>query len=213
MLHDTEARASGRAHLSAADPTIRRLLERYGDLWPRRPRNQLQALSLLVLDQQISVHAARAIRLRLEAALERRWSLGALERCSDAELSRCGLSTAKRRTLRAIVAASRDGSLRLRSLSKLPDEAVVQHLVQVPGIGPWTAQMFLIFALGRPDVLAPTDLGLQNAARDLYGLVTRPDAARFEALAHAWRPYRSLASVYLWASLEKGNWKPRAQTC
>lgn len=208
-LHEARLRASARTHLRRSEPVMAGLVERYGDLWPRRPRSHLQALVGLVIDQQISVHAAAAIRGRLGARLEQHWSIEALAALSDEDLLRCGLSTAKRQCLRTIVAASADGRMRWRSLATLPDAELLRHLTQLRGIGPWTAQMFQLFALGRPDVLAPGDLGLQNAARALYGLRSRPDARRLTQLARPWAPYRSLASVYLWASLEKGNWRPR----
>ena len=185
------------------------LVARYGDVWPRRPQNMLQGLIGLVLDQQISVHAAAAMRHRLRERLDDRWTADALGALDDADLIQCGLSAAKRRTLRGIVAASRDGELDGRRLASMDDDALVARLTRIRGIGPWTAQMFQLFALGRPDVLAPGDLGLQNAARDRYELGGRPDADRLARLAEPWRPYRSLASVYLWASLERGNWKAR----
>jgi DNA-3-methyladenine glycosylase II len=208
-LHDERQLRAARAHLAAGEPVMAELVERYGEFWPPRPRSPLRALVGLVLDQQISVHAAAAIRKRLNARLRGRWSAASLAALDEADLAACGLSTAKRRTLAAILAAQREGQLDWRRLSARPDPQVLEALTQIHGIGPWTAQMFLLFALGRPDVLAPADLGLQNAARAQYRLPSRPDAAHFSRLAQPWQPYRSLASVCLWASLERGNWRPR----
>lgn len=206
-LFDPRQRRLGRQHLSRSDPKLAALLRRHGDVFPRRPRSRLRAMMQLVIDQQISVHAARAIRARLHSRLQGRWTASAIAALSDDDLGLCGLSRPKQRTTRALLDALDRGELEWRRIGRLEDAEVIRELTRIKGIGPWTAQMYLLFALGRADVMATGDLGLQNAAMRLYGLRQRPDAARFERLAQPWAPYRSLASVYLWASLEKGNWQ------
>jgi DNA-3-methyladenine glycosylase II len=104
--------------------------------------------------------------------------------------------------LRSLAEHVINGSLELERLDKLPDDEVIAELVAVKGLGPWTAHMFLMFHLGRPDVLPVGDLGLRRAIKGCYGLPELPDAAEMERLAEPWRPYRTLACLYLWRSLD-----------
>ncbi len=177
-------------------------IERVGKLDYRAPREtRLQSLSRSILGQQISVAAAATIRGRLQRQLGGQITATGLGSLDDAGFRECGVSRQKRDAMQDLSTRSLDGRLKLRGLQHHPDEDVIEHLTQVRGIGRWTAEMFLIFVLGRPDVLSVGDLGLQNGARQLYGLAERPKPGEFERLAEPWRPWRSLASWYLWASL------------
>jgi DNA-3-methyladenine glycosylase II len=129
-------------------------------------------------------------------------SAEAIARASDEELRSCGLSAAKQRAIRDLAAHALDGRLDLAALPDMPDEQVVAQLVAVRGIGRWTADMFLIFALGRPDVLPVGDLGVRSAVRASYSLAALPTATELHALAAPWRPYASAATIYLWRSLD-----------
>src|SRR5206468_11631798 len=119
-----------------------------------------------------------------------------------ADLQAAGLSTAKRRSLHDLASSIVVGSLKLEELGKLPDEEVIEQLIPVRGIGRWTAQMFLIFSLGRPDVLPVDDFGLKTAVMRCYGLSELPARATIEERGLAWTPYRSIATWYLWRSLD-----------
>ena len=113
-----------------------------------------------------------------------------------------GLSRAKVTFLRDLAEHVEDGELELERLAELPDEEVIERLVAIKGLGPWTVHMFLIFHLGRPDVLPVGDLGIRKAAQALYGLGEPPAPAELERIAEPWRPHRTLASLYLWRSLD-----------
>lgn len=201
--HDPDVRRAARRHLRRADPVMRALVGP-GDLGPGRRAGGLPALVRAIVSQQLSGKAAQTILERLQRSAGGAWSAAALLGLSDADFRAAGISRQKMAALRDLARREQQGLLRLRGLGRLGDEQVVERLTQVRGIGRWTAEMYLIFVLNRPDVLSVGDLGLQNAACRLYGLRTRPSPQRFARLAEAWRPYRSVACWYLWASL--GGW-------
>src|SRR5207302_1185121 len=154
-----------------------------------------------IVSQQISGKAARSISAKLEKALGR-WGLHpkAIARADEATLRAAGLSTAKMRAVRDLAAKVLEGSVVLGTLHELDDEAIIEHLTPVRGIGRWTAEMFLIFGLGRLDVLPLADLGLRVGLQRQLGLQEIPDKQRITEIAEAWRPYRSIATWYLWRS-------------
>lgn len=165
-----------------------------------------------ILSQQISVAAARTIRSRLQA-LTPGGNLTArkFQAISDDELKSAGISRQKLSYLRHLTSCALDGTISFRRIAKATDENAIAELVQVKGIGRWTAQMFLMFSLGRIDVFAPDDLGLRNAILKLYNLPDSATPKDLEQRAETWRPYRTIASWYLWRSLDKniaGNKSP-----
>jgi DNA-3-methyladenine glycosylase II len=157
-----------------------------------------------IVGQQLSTKAARAIYERLLAHFGGHTPTPDEVLAADPEDMRAaaGLSHAKVGFLRSLAEHSLDGSLELSKLNDLPDEQVTAELVAVKGIGAWTADMFLLFHLQRPDVLAVGDLGIRRAAMIAYGLEELPDAAQLTEMAEPWRPYRSVACRYLWRSLD-----------
>lgn len=160
-------------------------------------------LARSILSQQISTKAARSIRRKLQDLLPgRRLAAAPILQLSDQQLQSAGVSAQKRGYLRDLANRTADGTLNFRRLARADEETVIEELTQVRGIGRWTAQMYLMFGLGRPDVFAPDDLGLQNAARDLYGLASRPSPMELAAMAKAWQPWRTVAAWYLWRSLD-----------
>jgi DNA-3-methyladenine glycosylase II len=181
------------------DPVLADLARAHPVPFADRRRRRFEALATAILDQQISLRAAAAIRERLRRRLGGRIHAAGLLALDDDGFAGCGVSRPKRESLRDLSARHDDGRLRLASLHRRDDEAVVAHLTQVRGIGRWTAEIFLLFVLGRCDVLTADDLGLQAAAQTLYGLDERPGRADLERLAAPWRPWRSAASLYLWA--------------
>lgn len=188
LLHHADATA----HLSG-DATLRELIARNGELPVLTPTpDPFGTLIRSVNGQQLSVKAAASIHTRL---LERLGTLDAatLLQTPGEELRAAGLSWAKVRTVRAIAEAEQTGAVDFAHLATLTDEAVIAALIPLPGIGRWTAEMFLMFALARPDVFSLGDLALRQGLARLY-----PDQSTDEVLA-GWTPYRTLAARYLWA--------------
>jgi DNA-3-methyladenine glycosylase II len=203
--------AKARKELAAADPTMAALIERIGkiDLATRlerrkeeRPGDAYGALLRAIVGQQLSTKAARTIYLRVvdlfggttptpEQLLE----------ASEEDLRGCGLSGRKTEYVRDLAAHVLSGELELERLQELGDEEVIEEIVAVRGLGRWTAEMFLLFHLQRPDVLSGGDLGIRKAIQLEYGLGEMPAPARVIEIGEPWRPYRSLASLYLWESL------------
>jgi len=174
---------------------------------PRRgrpPTDHYGALVRSIVGQQLSTKAARAIYTRLVEHFGGHTPTPKEMLAADPEAMRAaaGLSRAKVGFLRSLAEHVLDGSLELERLDELPDEKVIAELVTVKGLGTWTAHMFLMFHLGRPDVLAVGDLGIRRAVMLRYGLPELPDAGELEAMAEPWRPHRTLACLYLWRSLD-----------
>ena len=196
------------AHL-AQDPVMAGLIERFdrpiAHAEDAEPRTDLYgALLRSITGQQLSVKAAAAIYGRLIAHFGDRAPTPEELLADDPDELRtaAGLSRAKTASLRSLAEHVLDGRLRLDALADLPDEEVIAELVAVKGIGEWSADMFLMFQLGRPDVLAVGDLGIRRAVQRAYGLEELPAAAELTALAEPWRPHRTAACLLLWSSLD-----------
>ncbi|HQZ63527.1 MAG TPA: DNA-3-methyladenine glycosylase [Planctomycetaceae bacterium] len=157
-----------------------------------------------ILSQQISTAAARTIRGRLQSLLPaRKISAKEFDRLTDEQLQSAGISRQKLTYLRHLTSCTLDGTINFRRIAKQSDEEAIAQLIQVKGIGRWTAQMYLMFSLGRMDVFAPDDLGLRNAMCRLYELPESSRRGDLDEFAEQWRPYRTVASWYLWRSLEQ----------
>lgn len=193
--------AEGAAHLARVCPVWARMLPQIGPLPLRRREDGFEAIAGAIVAQQISVAAAASIWDRMVAA--DLITASAIAAASDDDLRAAGLSRPKARYLKAIAAAGLDWD----GLRDLPDDQAIATLVALPGIGVWTAEIYLKFALGRPDVFAAGDLALQESARIMYGLDTRPGPAALRDLAEPWRPWRAVAARGLWAyyRLAKGR--------
>ena len=162
-----------------------------------------RALVRAIIGQQLSTKAAATITARVNALCPGGMPAPeAFAALTDEQLRGCGLSTQKLRYLRDLCARVGDGSLPIHDLHHLSDDAVIEMLTTVKGIGRWTAEMFLIFRLHRPDVLPVGDLGIVKAVQRAYGLRKAPSPDRLTRIGDAWRPYRSIACWYLWASLD-----------
>jgi len=198
-----ESVAAALAHLRRVDPVMGRLIEQVGPFRLKVERNRFRALVRAIVAQQISTKAARSIQKRVEALVAPEpLSAEGLIRLSPEELRSAGLSPQKVKYITDLAEKVHAGDVRLSRFARLSDEEVIRELVQVKGIGVWTAQMFLIFSLGRMNVFAPDDLGLRTAIRNLYGLDELPNRATSEAYAEPWRPYASVASWYCWRSFD-----------
>ncbi len=190
-------------HLRRADPVMRRLIDRVGPCRLELRRGRFLSLARAIIFQQISGRAAATIYGRVEAAVAPdEITAESIARLTPQEMRAAGLSAPKAKYLAGLSRLVLDGVLQLEPLSRWKDHEVIEHLVQAPGIGEWTAQMFLIFSLGRPDVLPLDDLGVRVAIRNLYGFKSIPAKRTCERIARPWRPYATVASWYCWRSHE-----------
>ena len=203
--------AKARKALAASDPTMAALIERVGkiDIATRmkrrseeRPVDAYGALLRAIVGQQLSTKAARTIYLRvIDLFGGSTPSPEQLLEASEKDLRAAGLSGRKTEYIRDLAAHVLSGELELDRLEELGDEEVIAEIVAVRGLGQWTAEMFLMFHLERPDVLSGGDLGIRKAIQIEYGLEEMPTPTRVVEIGEPWRPHRSLASLYLWESL------------
>lgn len=203
--------AKARKHLVAADPTLGAVIERVGkiDISTRlrrrkeeRPADAYGALLRAIVGQQLSTKAARTIYLRvLDLFGGATPSPEQLLTVREQDLRAAGLSGRKTEYIRDLASHVLGGELELDRLDQLDDEEVIEEIVAVRGLGRWTAEMFLLFHLERPDVLSGGDLGIRKAIQIEYDLAEMPTPTRVLEIGEPWRPYRSLASLYLWESL------------
>lgn len=199
---------AGTSHLlSCGDPVMEGLVRRIGplDFEQRRrgrPEDAYGSLVRTIVGQQISTKAAGSIYGRLTAMFgDRPPTSGEILSAGDEDLRACGLSGPKVLYLRSLAQRVVSGELELGTLDRLSDEEIIAEIVAVKGLGRWSADMFLIFHLRRPDVLPVGDLGVRRAAERVHDLPGPPDAKTLYRLAEPWRPHRTLASFYLWESL------------
>jgi DNA-3-methyladenine glycosylase II len=196
------------AHLRRVDPVLGEIIAkvRKAPPPPRRAGTHYDALVRAIVYQQLSGKAAGTIHRRFcELYPNKRPRAHLVLATSDEALRGAGLSRQKIGYLRDLSARVVDGSLPLAHLGRLPDDAIIEHLIRVKGIGRWTVQMFLMFRLGRPDVLPELDLGIQNAIQRAYGLKKRPKPKDVIRLGTKWRPHATTACWYMWRSLENGD--------
>jgi DNA-3-methyladenine glycosylase II len=191
-------------HLSQrADPVLAAYVRSRGTVARPTSRDYFARLARAIVGQQISAKAATSIYTRILERTGDQLTPEGLQAVPDDALRACGLSQAKLLALRDLATHALDGRLDLAHLDSLPNEEVTAQLVAVRGIGPWTAEMFMMFAHGRPDILAAGDLGIQNAVKRLYALEAHPTPAVIRQMAQDgnWHPYATAACFYLWDSL------------
>ena len=196
--------SAARRHLMKCDPRLRDVIKRVGPcrLHAAAPRDPFETLCVSIASQQLSVKAAATIFGRFADLFPgRKPTPEGVMTMSDEQIRATGFSRAKVTFIKDLAAHVLDGRLDLKRLKRQPDEEVMRQLVAVKGIGRWTAEIFLMFRLGRLDVLPADDLGLMNAAHRAYALRKRPDARKLRQMGESWRPYRSVAAWYLWQSL------------
>jgi len=196
------------AHLLDCDPVLGAIVSEVGPLdhdgrRRGRPNDSYGALVRSIVGQQLSVKAAATIYGRVTELYGGSTPTPAqLIETDPEDLRAAGLSYSKAAYLRDLAERIEDGDLDLAALPELPDKEVGEMLIQVKGLGQWTVDMFLMFHLGRPDVLPVGDLGIRRAAEQAYGLRKLPSPERLKRLARPWRPHRTLACLYLWESLD-----------
>ena len=197
--------AAARAALSAADPSMAALIERIGpkSLADRRglEEDAFASLARIITGQQVSTSAARTIWTRVCGEFGGREPTAMEAAEGEERLRGCGLSGRKASYIAGIGAAIASGQLDPKAFSGADDEYVIEELVALRGLGPWSAEMFLMFHLGRPDVFSGGDLGLRNGIRIALELEEAPSPEEAVALAERWRPQRTLAAIYLWAAV------------
>jgi DNA-3-methyladenine glycosylase II len=184
------------SQLRAADSVLAGVIDGVGPCTLAPTGHSFATLAEAIVSQQISVQAAATILARLQATLGGGVTPGAVLASEDAALRAAGLSSQKVRYLRDLAVFAAEGEF--ARLPELDDEAAVAALTSVKGVGRWTAEIYLMFALGRPDVLPADDLGLRYAVRQFYDYAEAPPAKVVRAVGERWRPYRSVAAWYLW---------------
>ena len=202
LTYDREAAV---AHLRRADPVLARVIEAVGPFTLEPRDGSFRSLARAIFFQQLAGPAARAIMNRVLAALgtdeERSFTPKQLLAATDDQLRAAGLSRQKTAYLRDLAEKFASGQLHEDEFASLDDEDVIGRVSSVKGIGRWTAEMFLIFTLGRPDVLPVDDLGVRRGFQQTYGLEGLPKPEEMQRIAAPWRPYRSVGTWYMWRSL------------
>jgi DNA-3-methyladenine glycosylase II len=196
--------------LTKTDPVLRRAIRQHGAfaLKLRHGRTPFSLLTRAVINQQLSNKAAATIEARLVTALGGGLTPQGVLAAGSERLRGVGLSRAKSLALQDLAAKTLDGTIpSFRKLGRMSDDTIIEHLTQVQGIGLWTAQMFLIFSLGRPDVMPAQDLGVRKGFQLLYGYRELPSVQAVLSYAEIWRPWRSVATWYLWRAAD-GSGKP-----
>ena len=198
LTHDAACR-----HLVSADPVLCSLIEQVGPCTLKPRRAYFLTLCDSIISQQLSTRVAEVIFYRFVAMYPmRRPTPSTVAATSLSRLKRVGLSTQKSAYLKDLASAFLDGRVQVQRFAQLTNEGIIENLVSVRGIGRWTAEMFLIFALNRLDVLPVDDLGIQKAIQRWYGFGTLPSARTIRRLGRPWHPYETIASWYLWRSLQ-----------
>jgi DNA-3-methyladenine glycosylase II len=190
-------------HLKKLDPVMAAIIQRVGPCGIQYREPSFETLVRSIVYQQLSGRVAGVIFARLHAAAgEEQLSPAGIMKLRPERMRKAGLSAQKTLYIRELAKHTKRGSILFETLPGIEDAAVIEHLTQVKGIGVWTAQMFLMFALRRGDVLPVGDLGIRTAMQKAYGLAELPKPAEMEKIAAAWKPWSSIACWYLWRSLE-----------
>jgi DNA-3-methyladenine glycosylase II len=194
--------AKARRHLLKGCPTIAKIVKRVGACEISFNPDSFAVLCRAIIGQQLSTKAAASIHARVVAMLGGHYRPNSFQMLTDEQLRGCGLSNGKVRFLRDLVRKVNDGTVPIRKLPKLENDEIRERLLEVNGIGPWTVDMYLMFGLGRPDVLPTGDLGIRMGFKKAFGLDELPTRPVMFELATPWQPYRTVASWYLWRLLE-----------
>lgn len=187
------------------DPALSAIIDSVGDYKLKRRNHHFSVLVEFIISQQLATNAAEAIFKRFKKLYPKFPTASEILSTRKSKLRVVGLSGMKIEYLKDLARHIEEGRLDMRSVSKMRDENVITHLTQVKGIGRWTAEMFLIFSLGRQDVFPVDDLGLRKGVQVLFSLPEIPKPKEVERLGERWKPYRTIATWYLWKSLQKFN--------
>jgi DNA-3-methyladenine glycosylase II len=198
FLHTESDLQAGLAQLILADPRLKPVAEKAGAFALRRREPGFPGLCAIVCGQQLSTASAAAIRNRLMAAFQP-FHHDAIRRARTDKLKRLGLSAPKIKSIREIAKAAADARIDLNAVGDMDADTAHAALVELHGVGPWTADIYLLFCLGHADAFPAGDLAVQEATRIAFNLRTRPDAKKLAKIAEAWRPWRGVAAHLLWA--------------
>jgi DNA-3-methyladenine glycosylase II len=194
---------SGAAHIARVDSAFARIIQAAGPFTPRPPdADAFNSLARAIVFQQLAGHAARAIHSRFAALFGGHPTAQAILRTPIDELRGVGLSGSKAASIADLASKTTDGTVPLDRLDELPDAEVVQRLTAIRGIGRWTAEMFMIFQLQRPDVWPVDDFGVRKGFAAIHGLETPPTPKVLDARGEIYRPYRSIAAWYCWRAVD-----------
>lgn len=185
-------------HLCKVDPVMEQLIAEHGPGLVRTLPHGFASMVRIIVGQQLSTKAAASIYERLKVEIGGKITPKAISNLTDSRLRSAGLSRAKVVAVRDLAAKVTSRKVSFRKIEKMDDHEVTEHLTQVKGIGPWSAQMYLMFVLGRPDIFAEGDLGIRTAVQRLYG---KRQLKRLGKFCVKWKPYRTVACWYLWRSL------------
>ena len=185
------------------DPILGKIIDKVGDYSLKRRNHHFAVLVESIISQQLATKAAEAIFRRFTKLYPKFPTATQILATRKSKLRKTGISGMKIDYLKDLARNIEDGKLKIKSLPKMSDEQVIEQLTQIKGIGRWTAEMFLIFSLGRQDVLPVHDLGLRKAVQFAFSLPQLPKPKEVEKLGERWKPYRSIATWYLWKSLQK----------
>jgi DNA-3-methyladenine glycosylase II len=185
------------------DPSLSCIIDSVGDYKLKRRNHHFSVLVESIISQQLATNAAKAIFKRFKELYPKFPTASEILSTRKSKLRVVGLSGMKIEYLKDLARHVEEGRLDMGSVSKMSDENVITHLTQVKGIGRWTAEMFLIFSLGRQDIFPVDDLGLRKGVQKLFSLPETPKSKEIESLGDRWRPYRTIATWYLWKSLQK----------
>jgi len=185
------------------DPILGKIIDNVGDYSLKRRNHHFAVLVESIISQQLATRAAEAIFRRFTKLYPKFPTATQILATRRSKLRKTGISGMKIDYLKDLARNIEDGKLKIKSLPKMSDEQVIEQLTQIKGIGRWTAEMFLIFSLGRQDVLPVHDLGLRKAVQSAFSLPQLPKPKEVEKLGERWKPYRSIATWYLWKSLQK----------
>ena len=189
-------------HLSESDPVLAGIIQRVGPYGIEFLDPSFETLAKSIIFQQLTGKVARVIFERVARAAGGRLTPDSILRLRPERMRKLGLSPQKTAYIRDLARRTRKGEIVFERLPQISDEDVIEYLTRVKGIGVWTAHMFLIFALRRPNVLPTEDLGIRAAVQKAYGLADLPQPVQVEAIGERWNPYRTVASWYLWRTLE-----------
>ena len=193
---------AARLHLQKSDPVMKRIIKEVGPFTARTTRDKFLTLVRSIVSQQISGAAAQNILSRLEGAVSSKISPDSILGFDVDQLRELGVSRQKATYILDLASKVQDGDVDLKNIGRRSDEEVIKELIQVKGIGVWTAQMFLMFSLGRMDIFPDGDLGIQQGIKKNYEFKGDLTSQKMQKIAEPWRPFATIASWYLWRSLE-----------
>ncbi len=191
-------------HLKRQDEVMARLIQAIGPVRLNKKENYYESLCQAIIFQQLSMKAASGIFKRFKEMHENEVKPENTLAIKKEKLINAGLSARKAEYIQGIAKSFLEGAITKERVEKMSDEEIISYLTSLKGIGAWTAQMFLIFSLGRQNVLPVTDLGFIKALQKNYGLKEKPSEEQIIKIAKKWEPYRTIASLYIWASADKG---------